>query len=250
VEEAAISFNFVEGHVSLFWQYLSRLPYLKRLQLKDFGWVLVSEEHDIILPALEELDTIASEPLQCLQAPQLLSLKLPWDDVCGEIGAFTYKTVRTLQIWYDDVETPRIIFPPGNLPAVTTLEIRAYGYVAVHPGPLQFLTTMSITAGPDTPIASSLCIELLYRPEDCPALFNIKMVGFGPELDILFMMLERRNFLRNGRVSRIRRITLPYVPDELRAPLAGLLRGLYTPRPSNRDLSFVTLMEAFFDNQM
>jgi hypothetical protein len=251
VEEAVISFDFVEGSFSLIWDYLSGLSHLKRLKLKGIGWVLASEDRMFVLSALEELDTAATEPLRWLRTPKLLSLQLPWDEVCDELGVFTYKSARSVRIRYDDMDTPSIRFLPGSLPAVTTLDIRASGgYIDVRPGPLRSLRTISITARADTPIASALCTALLYRPEECPALCEIKLLGFGPEWDILVMMLERRNFLRDGRVSRIRRITLQYVPNELRKPLAGLLRGVYTPRPSNEELSFVASMDVFFDDQM
>lgn len=57
------------------------------------------------------------------------------------------------------------------------------------------------------------------------------------EWDILFLMLERRSTLTND-ISRIQRVTLPFVPVEFRSYLSALLLGekRRPPRPINLSL--------------
>lgn len=99
-------------------------------------------------------------------------------------------------------------------------------------------------------VASDFCVHLTLRPTDCPALEELEFCSF-PEWDCLFMMLERRNFLPNSSISPIRLIALPsLIHPCLRVPLVALLRGCYTTRPSNHEISLEGISELYFDESM
>jgi hypothetical protein len=95
-----------------------------------------------------------------------------------------------------------------------------------------------------------LCFALLNHPSTCPSLSEIKFRRCFPDWDILFLMLEKRNFMMDSAVSLIRRITVPFIPSELRVPLASLLGGIYTERPANNDLSMGGARELLLDEQV
>jgi len=86
------------------------------------------------------------------------------------------------------------------------------------------LSTLSITSKTFmNPQGNLLCVQLIYNPEYCPVLQQIYFSDFI-EWDILFLMLQRRNY---GKVpvKKISRVAVPYVPAFLRQPLGCLLEG-------------------------
>jgi len=95
----------------------------------------------------------------------------------------------------------------------------------------------------------SLCLIILYHPEICPTMQELEFDGY-PEWDCLFLMLEARNLSQRCGVYRIAKITLALIPHHLRAPLASLLGGEPTTRPSNEELSIEGTREILFDNKM
>ncbi|KAG8868401.1 hypothetical protein FRC20_003456 [Serendipita sp. 405] len=98
--------------------------------------------------------------------------------------------------------------------------------------------------------ASDFCAHLILRPCDFPALEELKFYKV-PEWDLLFLMLERRNFLQDQAISKITMVTLSTtVGAILKGPLTSLLRGEFTNRLSNRDLSIVGLGEIYFDETL
>jgi hypothetical protein len=123
---------------------------------------------------------------------------------------------------------------------------------------------------------AALCQEIATRPHSFPSLECIS--GGLPEWDILFIMLERRNFLplsvqppsslphlsawpalrdveyhgkggrTNERISRIKRLELDYLPGiRILKPLTELLGGKFTVRPSNYEVSLTSIAEEYLD---
>ena len=93
--------------------------------------------------------------------------------------------------------------------------------------------------------ATMLCISFLYNPHHCPVLEEIELNGFV-EWDILMLMLERRNFRTDG-VKRISTLSIPLTPPFLETHLESLLKGVYTERPPNEDMSTEAIAEALCD---
>ncbi|KIM19781.1 hypothetical protein M408DRAFT_30931 [Serendipita vermifera MAFF 305830] len=99
--------------------------------------------------------------------------------------------------------------------------------------------------------ATEFLANLILEPKICGLLHEIEL-NFIPEWDLLFLMLERRNYLPPSLgISRITTLILQSpIPPFLLAPLTYLLRGRFTERPSNLDLSFCNFMEEYFDTSL
>ena len=114
---------------------------------------------------------------------------------------------------------------------------------------LQSLKLITFTAA-SVRISQEFLLHLILYPKHCPTLEQIEFQAY-PEWDLLFLMLERRNFLQNGGVTSIRTIGLPTtIGLILREPLLDLLRGRYAKRLSNYDISMAGLAEIYFDRNL
>ncbi|KAG8787560.1 hypothetical protein FRC20_002645 [Serendipita sp. 405] len=101
-----------------------------------------------------------------------------------------------------------------------------------------------------TQAASDFCAHLILRPQDFPLLEQLEFYIF-PEWDLLFLMLERRNFLLDQSVLKITTVILPTTLGLiLRGSLTSLLRGQFANRLSNHDLSIVGIGEIYFDHSL
>jgi hypothetical protein len=138
-----------------------------------------------------------------------------------------------------------------SLPRVTKLEFMESGRV----GPCSGFT--------------ALCQEISIRPHSFPSLEILG--GSMPEWDVLFIMLEQRNFLpssiqppsrhlasassskekQNGNIEKVSRITtleFYYLPGiRILKPLTELLGGRFTLRTSNYEVSLPGITEAYLD---
>jgi len=94
-------------------------------------------------------------------------------------------------------------------------------------------------------------LPFIWEPTICPLLSELQL-GFIPEWDLLFLMLERRNYLpQSQHISRITTLVLPFPPPpRLLIPIKETLAGRFTVRPSNPDLSVRSFVEAYFDATM
>jgi hypothetical protein len=96
------------------------------------------------------------------------------------------------------------------------------------------------------PEGNHLCTELLYNPEGCPSLQELHFQECL-EWDILFLMLERRNFGLEG-VKTIHTVTLPFIPFFIRQTLTLLLAGEKADRPVLESISLEVTREVLFDH--
>ncbi|KAG8759864.1 hypothetical protein FRC14_004825 [Serendipita sp. 396] len=98
--------------------------------------------------------------------------------------------------------------------------------------------------------ASNFCTHLILRPLDFPSLEQVEFYEF-PEWDLITLMLERRNFLLEPSISRIRTVVLPTTLGFiLKTPLTSLLGGQFSNRLSNHDLSIAGIAEVYFDKSL
>jgi hypothetical protein len=99
---------------------------------------------------------------------------------------------------------------------------------------------------------SALYEEIARHPTSFPCLNYIAARNF-PAWDILFIMLERRNFHRDSSISRITTLAFPGLPAQMiLKPLTEYLRGRLpiTIRLSNYDISIHAIKDSYFDAQM
>ena len=103
----------------------------------------------------------------------------------------------------------------------------------------------------DDMTGSEVLILFICEPTICPLLSELRLDSI-PEWDLLFLMLERRNYLPQSRhVSRIKILTLLLPPPpRLLVPLTEILAGRFTVRPPNEDISVSSLREGYFDPNM
>jgi hypothetical protein len=131
-------------------------------------------------------------------------------------------------------------------------DIRVYsGLVAWSKSSLQFLRTVSIGMATGKThrdsIITSFVKDLACRPDAYPSLEEIDMPEC-PELDILIIMLERRNLRHGPGVKIIRRISFRSPCSfRIRLIISTLLAGKWVQRPSNRDLSLAGNAEVLLD---
>ncbi|KAG8769761.1 hypothetical protein FRC16_006573, partial [Serendipita sp. 398] len=70
--------------------------------------------------------------------------------------------------------------------------------------------------------------QLIISPGICPFLHKLVFRRFYKEWDILFLVLERRNFLKDSKVSPIQEIEMPMTPPyRVLYPLTQLLGGMF-----------------------
>jgi hypothetical protein len=234
--------------------YMSRLPNLRRLCLCWSPGSFSETGNTYPLEKLEYLDIVSVGLLHRLHTPNLLCLRFTWGHH-RNFKALTYRDLRRLLVTYD--HTRSMIDPPElSFPSLQdlTLSFQSFGspdtYWSSKLSFFSVLTSITIISRRYEPQGTMLCFALLNQPDECPMLNEIKFLECFPDWDILFLMLERRNFMINSTVSLIRRITLPFIPIGFRTPLASLLRGTYTRRPTDDDLFMGGSRELLLDEQV
>jgi hypothetical protein len=242
--------------------YLTRLARLRNLSIFG-GYGPAGSLAPYELPSLEELSVEHGYNLHRLIAPNLLRLDcdrgfFPWlERFCRHSPLLRSITLTEN---FGAIPTDQIKFDPSSFSSLRDLHVRMWPEVKeLSPTAPRFyltslpsLTKLSISGLGFSAVftqATSLCLTLLYQPDICPKLKELVFEGV-PEWDILFLMLEARNFGRDSAISSVEKITVSAVPYHLRSPLAFLLKGETAARPSNEEISFDAMSEIFFDRSM
>jgi hypothetical protein len=112
-----------------------------------------------------------------------------------------------------------------------------------------FTTLADIFVGGDEAV-TRFCLIIATDPDVCPVLHTLSFGRF-PDLDILFIMLERRNLYSHPARARIKKLELP-----TRMSLSNfksvrdLLRGRIVERQSNFEASLQSNLDMFLDPDM
>jgi hypothetical protein len=237
--------------------YVTSLAELTELHLDWHPGYFPETKATYTLGRLERLIIRGIEILQCLCTPSILSLSFTWGRH-RHLDDLRYTDLQKLVV--DDFgEDPRTFeLLESSFPSLQelTLNLRHFDlhgtYKRFELHSFNFLRSITISSSifEYQPQGTMLCFALLNHPSTCPALNEIRFMQNFPDWDILFLMLEKRNFMVDSAVSLIRRITLPCIPSGLRTPLASLLRGSYTERPSNEELFMGGAQELLLDEQV
>jgi F-box-like len=112
-----------------------------------------------------------------------------------------------------------------------------------------FVTLTSIHIGGDEAV-TRFCAIIATSPDTCPALHTLSFRRF-PDLDILFIMLERRNLYSHSARARIKKLELPSrMPLSNFKTVRDLLRGCIAERQSNFEASLQSNIDMFLDLDM
>ncbi|PVF93222.1 hypothetical protein CPB86DRAFT_790381 [Serendipita vermifera] len=89
--------------------------------------------------------------------------------------------------------------------------------------------------------------DIASHPDSYPSLEEIELTEC-PELDILMIMLERRNLLQGPGIKKIKRISFSSACSfSIQKIISKLLAGKWAERPSNKDLSLAGNAEVLLD---
>ena len=266
VEDATVSMELITN-LPLILAQLQKLTNLRKLSLRGDHPPETFSIYE--LSSVEVLSVESADTLECLVAPKLLRLSCDGgrvqhlEDFCRR-SPMLQSLVFTdhLHLSHSQAGLGRIALDPNSVSAVRSLYIRMLGshqtWRPIRSPPPFHLTSLPcltrlVLSGSKVeevfPQATLLCLTLLCQSDICPKLQELSFEGV-PEWDILFLMLEARNLSAAPSVSPITSITLSTVPYHLRSPLASLLRGEPTTRPSNTDLSLLGIIQGFLDQSL
>jgi hypothetical protein len=142
---------------------------------------------------------------------------------------------------------PRCILSEAAFPNLTSLSILTSDSAIWELCSLTRLRELELQTkyGSYTPHWAGCLLEgILVRPRDNPALEKITLKGAFVDWDILLLMLERRNFLNQRRISSIKALIVDYdLPYRLLYPISELLGGRFVERGSNRSFSLEAIGE-------
>jgi hypothetical protein len=219
--------------------YISSLSHLWSLRLLyisgNFNVSIDSASlEDLILEGIDDIPLLSL--MVNAKCPSLSKLKLS----VGIEAAM--KLTQPPQEPYYLQETPLIYI------TTVTLEI---GSIQARWEVHKFNALRKLQVGGRNVRSSGFLVGLIIEPHYCPALVEMELL-FIPEWDLLFLMLERRNYLLPSQdIAEIKTLTLPSpIPLALLSPLIDILSGRFTRRPSNMDISFCGFMEEYFDRTM
>ncbi|KIM23554.1 hypothetical protein M408DRAFT_27779 [Serendipita vermifera MAFF 305830] len=239
--------------------FLADMQYLRSLWIT--GRYQPMYEINVTLPELETLRIRQDNILPSITTPKLLQLthdgrsfEMMEEFCCNHFPLQTLDTGYWSNSDHEWLDPGHPEYPIAFM-HIQNLHLRIGGaltntyptiYLVSFPSLIKIVISESVQFSNQ---ATFLCLSLLYQPEACPRLQELEF-GSLPEWDCLFLMLERRNFHRNQLLSRISKISVPFVPYHLRSSLSTLLRGEFAARPCNYDLSINGTKEALFDASM
>lgn len=250
IRDAYFSLNDAGVFTEAVLRHLSIHSRILSVSLNGFnGYILQSSSlpFKITLWHVEKLRISDINLLSWLEVPTLCSLEYVWSFDINENLIPQNTNIRKLSVTRNQDSTSSDIHVPVNpFPFLTHLSVT----FAKPPLSDSWLDTFTISSflylsritihirGPLglCPYPTMFCYQLFCEPDFCPSLDEVHFLGHPPEWDILLIMLERRNFMTNSAVSRIKQLKLPFVTEELSDSLVLLLRGMLIKRPSNTGL--------------
>lgn len=147
-------------------------------------------------------------------------------------------------------EPSTLIFNLDHWPALQSISLQS-DLVAWSKFSLAFLSKVTILRDSLDPQKNDkftyFIKAIACRPDSYPSLEEIEL-GECPELDILMIMLERRNLLQGPGIKKIRQISFPSsCSNSIRKIISTLLAGKWAERPSNKDISLAGNAEILLD---
>jgi hypothetical protein len=146
--------------------------------------------------------------------------------------------------------TPILILTATMWPVLQTLEVYS-GLVCWDKSSLSTLRTVKIINRNNKLYVDNGITSFIHtiacQPNSYPSLEEIEM-DECPEWDILMIMLERRNLLGSSTISRIKKISVPFIcPPNISHIISDILKGKWATRPSNKQLSLAGNAESILN---
>jgi hypothetical protein len=233
-------------------EYLQSLRSIQSLYLRTVeSKTADTTDFRIFLPSLHKLWARAREVHGYFDVPNLLHLMLQ-----GVKSSSRFNETSFLQLRKLEVHTPAfpedftLILDPKRYPALRELEMKLAG-PRVTWNLTSFPKLMSInlsSVGMMLPHANRFFMALMYDSTVCPSLPYVQLADLV-EWDLLFLMLQRRNFGTKG-VKPINRLVLPFISPGFRRSLYLLLERKAPSIPEDLDISLVTTREMICDATM
>ncbi|KIM19684.1 hypothetical protein M408DRAFT_31009 [Serendipita vermifera MAFF 305830] len=228
----------------------SYLQSLQRLESIINTTSKLQDYSQIFLPTLQGLEISDLEYLQFIQAPNLINLRMVGMKTNEHLEQFLPCKLQSLEIHTCHERATTLTLPSTVLAELKRLSFKFHSKVHWALTSLPLLASIHLSY--DISInhqGNMLCAQLIYRPEMCPSLREIDF-GNYVEWDLLFIMLKQRNLGRKD-VSRIEKISVPFVPFAFRQSLLDLLLGRERQDgPSNTVLSLEETRELICDPSM
>ncbi|KIM22594.1 hypothetical protein M408DRAFT_28578 [Serendipita vermifera MAFF 305830] len=207
----------------------------------------------ISFPSLLYIETGDYEIISLLHTPKLHRLRFHHLSSMEIFERSDLPELCLLDISPNPIDVMKLNVEPAHLPNLRELRIIAdhAPILSVLPSFPSFPCLRSITWHSRTqmnPEGNRLCIIFLENPGLCPSLEELHFNDYV-EWDILFLMLQRRNFEVVG-VRMIHTVTMPFVPLDFQDSFTDLLKGKYTYLPPDIDLSPESAREALCDPNM
>ncbi|KIM22593.1 hypothetical protein M408DRAFT_28577 [Serendipita vermifera MAFF 305830] len=207
----------------------------------------------VSLPSLIYLGTNNCEILSLLHTPKIYHLELHNPSSMASLGTCDVRELCILDIIPGNAR--RFDVHLSSFRNIRELRIMAKnGPIQSHyvfPSLPSFPCLRSITwytIKRMNPEGNRLCMLLLENPYCCPSLEQLHFNDYV-EWDILFLMLQRRNFEAVG-IKKINTVTLTSVPHAFQNSFSDLLQGKSTRLPPDIDLSPESTREILCDPNM
>jgi hypothetical protein len=202
------------------------------------------------------LDTQDQLLIEC-ELPALESLHLSGEHCDFTLNALFCPTAANLSIQdFADVQNSQLLSPlrlfPNKWDKLRSLDVSSDDANWEN---ISFPLVDRITIGSNSysfPIhlSPSLLRELACKPNVFPSLKSLGMRKY-PEWDVLFIMLEKRNFPTSKEAAAITEIKLPAFPGPMiLQPLIDRLKKRMSVRPSNFSISLQSLFDGYADTNV
>ncbi|CAG7851506.1 SubName: Full=Uncharacterized protein {ECO:0000313/EMBL:CCA70116.1} [Serendipita indica DSM 11827] len=247
--------TLAEDTISICDAFIRRGCYIHHLYIAGFPNYMVSSQSLKGLDHLRSLklsdSKIQIDDPQPLEFPLLgtLGIECP----ISTLWLFNNPSVRRLQFsidadeWSPSHNLPLLILSDEQWPNLKSLSIslltRRYAILTVQ---LRLSNLHELIASGDALVAG-ICYNMALYPESLPLLQDLRL-WTAPEWDILFILLERRNFVRLQGVRPIKRITLyRLIPEHMQLAISMLLGGYIVTRPPTYELSRQAISKILID---
>ncbi|PVF93204.1 hypothetical protein CPB86DRAFT_128603 [Serendipita vermifera] len=249
--------NVVETLIKLLLNLMQNINRL-RIHLSIDSWSIPLFELGGLFSGTKLTLVLPNAKIKCSNVVEIPSSTIRLTLLCDSVVArsLSSNTLKSLSIHEPyggdstQEEPSTLIFNLDHWPALQSISLQS-DLVAWSKFSLAFLSKVTILRDSLDPQKNDkftyFIKAIACRPDSYPSLEEIEL-GECPELDILMIILERRNLLQGPGIKKIRQISFPSsCSNSIRKIISTLLAGKWAERPSNKDLSLAGNVEILLD---